>query len=871
MTRTPVRARRMRVPVSILLEQLENRYAPALFGPIVSSPNVGDEPQSMAVGDFDNDGRLDLAVVNGASNNLTVLLGDGTGQFLEATGSPINVGTNPIAVTSGDLNRDGRPDLAVANYGSNSVTVLIGDGSGGFAGTSIAVGSNPLALVAGDFSGDGMLDLAVANSTSNSVSILIGNGKGAFTAAPGSPVTVGTSPSSLATGDFNSDKKTDLAVVNIGSGNVTVLLGNGSAGFAPAAGSPAPAGKLARSVIAADFNGDQKVDLVVVNSGDNKVATLLGDGNGAFAPAPGSPFAVGIEPVAANVADFNGDGNLDLAVTNRGSNDLSVLIGTGAGGFTNISNSPIAIGLSPVGVVIGDFNGDGKTDLAVVNEGDDNVAVLMNQASKTTTVVESSAPSAVFGQPITFTATVTADSGDPTAGTVIIRNGAAVLGSAPVVGGVATIQFQTLGAGNYSITASFSSDAFYASFSAPIPQSVAKAATDVAISTDPALPTNGRFVTLKAVVDSATVIKATGTVTFFDDATKLGTVFLDPSANATFLAQLEYGDRKIRAVYSGDSNFLASDSNSDVTVSASAKKYVTGPDASGGPHVNVYNLDGSLDRSFFAYSALFKGGVRVATGDVNGDGSDDIITGPGPGGGPHIRVFDGNSGGEIRSFFAYAPNFRGGVFVAAGDVNDDGKADVIVAPGRGVPRIRVFSGADGTELFNLLAYAPRMGLGVRVAAGDVNNDGKDDIIVAAGPGVAQKVRVLDATGKHPEILSFLPYGPRFRGGVFVAGGDVDGDGVADVIVSPGQNRASSVLVFSGKTKAQMVSLTAYGEFLGGAAVAAQDIDGDGKADIITGPKLGGGPHVRIFSGADATAIAGFFAYHPSFIGGIWVG
>jgi hypothetical protein len=196
---------------------------------------------------------------------------------------------------------------------------------------------------------------------------------------------------------------------------------------------------------------------------------------------------------------------------------------------------------------------------------------------------------------------------------------------------------------------------------------------------------------------------------------------------------------------------------------------VTGTGPGAAPHVRV--LDGATGTellSFFAYDAAFTGGVVVAAGDVNGDGRADIITGAGPGGGPHVRVLDGATGTELRSFFAYDPAFTGGVVVAAGDVNGDGRADIITGAGPGGgPHVRVLDGATGTELHSFFAYDPAFTGGVFVAAADVNRDGRADIITGAGPGGGPHVRTFDGTTGLVIQESFA-YGPDFTGGVRVA-------------------------------------------------------------------------------------------------------
>src|SRR5919202_1074403 len=163
---------------------------------------------------------------------------------------------------------------------------------------------------------------------------------------------------------------------------------------------------------------------------------------------------------------------------------------------------------------------------------------------------------------------------------------------------------------------------------------------------------------------------------------------------------------------------------------------ITGAGAGGGPHVEQF--DGktlALKQSFYAYDPAFGGGVRVAGGDVNGDGTPDIITGAGAGGGPHVEAFDGKSGVVIRSFYAYDPGFGGGVYVGAGDINGDGADDIITGAGAGGgPHVEVFDGRSGAILRSFFAYAAGFTGGVRVAGGDVNGDGTPDILTGAGPG-----------------------------------------------------------------------------------------------------------------------------------------
>jgi hypothetical protein len=299
----------------------------------------------------------------------------------------------------------------------------------------------------------------------------------------------------------------------------------------------------------------------------------------------------------------------------------------------------------------------------------------------------------------------------------------------------------------------------------------------------------------------------------------------------------------------------------------------TGAGVGSTPVVRVFDYHTSGERlRFYAYDQAFTGGVHVATGDVTGDGTEDVITGPGASGGAHIRVFDGNTGNEVMGFFAFDPAFLGGANVAAGDVDGDGRSDIIVGAGvGGGPHVRVFSGATGAEIRNFMAFDASLRSGAVVASGDIDDDGFDDIIVAPGSGGGPNVRVISgATGA--EMASFMAFDAAFRGGVYLAAGDVDADGTEDIIVGAAAGGGPNVRVFSGVTSAVIRDFLAYAAgFGGGVRVAAADVNGDGATDIVTGAGTGGSSHVRILSGADGSPLESFWNAEATFLGGVFVG
>ncbi len=310
---------------------------------------------------------------------------------------------------------------------------------------------------------------------------------------------------------------------------------------------------------------------------------------------------------------------------------------------------------------------------------------------------------------------------------------------------------------------------------------------------------------------------------------------------------------------------------------------VTGNDSGAAALVRVFDGFTGAERFNISPYGTFSGGVRVATADVTLDGNPDIITGAGPGGSPHVRVFSGTNGvqvaGSIGNFFAFAPTFTGGVFVAGGDINGDGSKDVIVGAGEGGgPHVRVFSGANGSEMLSFFAYSANFTGGVRVASADFDRDGDYEIITAPGAGGGPHVRVFDSggnpfvSGSLPSFVnSFNAYG-SFSGGVYVAAGDVNGDGVPEIITGPGSGGGPHVKAFSGVNGAEVDSFFAYeGGFTGGVRVGVADFNADGRYEIRTVPGPGRATEVRAFDGISQQQLDSFFSYSGAsgaFVGGV---
>ena len=336
-----------------------------------TAPGVGTNrnPWGVALGQFDGDGVLDLAVANYSSHNVSILKGAGNGTFTYFTNCA--AGSNPRGLVAGDVNNDGKADLAVANYGGNTVSVLLGTGDGTFAAaTNLVVGVNPYTVALGDLNGDGWTDLVSANYSSTNVSVRLNNGNGTFGTT--SNYVAGTNPCAVALGDLNNDGRPDLAVANWSGNNVSVRLGNGDGTFGTA--SHWAVGATPSSVAMGDFNGDGKADVATANWSANNVSVLLGNGDGSFAPA--SHYGTtGTQPSWLVAGQFTGDANLDLAVANYNANNVSLLLGNGDGSFQMTTN--YGVGANPYWIAAGDLDNDGRLDLAVGCYGSHYVYILM--------------------------------------------------------------------------------------------------------------------------------------------------------------------------------------------------------------------------------------------------------------------------------------------------------------------------------------------------------------------------------------------------------------------------------------------------------------------------------------------------------------
>jgi len=363
----------------------------SLLAPAPGSPvPVACAPGNVVVGDLNNDAKPDLVVACGEARALIALLSTGGGHFRAS--NPISVPEGPGDMVLGDVNGDGNLDLASDSHDSYGVVLLLGDGKGGLAlapNSPIVMkeGQHPHThgLALGDLNGDTKLDLITVNNSDNDVSIAFGDGRGGFTRAPAT-FPVGPSPYPLALGDVNNDGRPDIIATATATGPMrrqqlplsfalTLLLNDGHGGFRRSE-LPLRTGQPWYAAIG-DVNGDRKADVVATHHDQSELTVLLGDGAGHFTEAGSSPFDFGRSAFEVILADVNHDGSVDaLAAAGEG---VRVMLGDGHGNFRPAPGSPFLTGRGVWKLAVADVNGDAKLDVVTTNLESKSVGILLGQ------------------------------------------------------------------------------------------------------------------------------------------------------------------------------------------------------------------------------------------------------------------------------------------------------------------------------------------------------------------------------------------------------------------------------------------------------------------------------------------------------------
>ena len=834
-------------------------FAQSFAAPV--SYTVGSSPYASALGDFNGDGKPDLAVANNSSKSISVLPGNGDGTF--GTKTDYDVGLNAFGVVITDLNGDSKLDIvADTSFASNNnVSVLLGNGNGTFQSRvdyAFSGLAQPNSILASDFNNDGKPDVVVVNGSG--ATVFLGNGDG--TLKP--PVAYGSSnfATSVAVGDFNVDGKIDLAVSSYGSGSngvVGVMLGKGDGTFFPAviyASAPSPF-----SLVKGDFNSDGKLDLATANINVDSISVLLGNGDGTFQSPVNYPTNLP-SPYALSIGDFNNDGKSDL-VTAGNSSGLGILKGNGDGTFQKSVNFQ-ATGFF---ATVFDLNGDGKPDIISAGQTANSVAVFINQTG-----------------PYNLSGTVRDSNNVPLSGvTVILSGGAPVVANADATGIYA---FNDLTAGQTYTVTPFKTNYTFAPTNRTFSNLSSNAIGDfVGTLNNYSISGNVRDISGNGMAGVTMTLSGSmsGTMTSASDGGYAFTnlpgggnytvtpslpkfMFSPPSATFNNLSSnrvINFSGRVATYTISGavtnvDNGFSSIDNFTMVLTGTRTGTAVTNSFGYSFPGLPVdgdytvtayaapptalftnYLLLPPFSRSFAALSSNMTANFSakrlgfstgdlnpfgIARGDLNGDGKQDVVVATTTG--ANIHVLLGKGDGTFQSQVAY---FSGGnpYAVVIADFDGDGKLDVASA-NSSEPNISVFIGNGDGTLKNRVTY-PAASNPNTLRTADFNLDGKIDLVTLGSPN---KISVFLGNGNGTFQAALTPTAPN--AGFSILPGDLNGDGKPDLVTL---DFSGSILVLLGHGDGTFENPVSYPAATEIVKATLGDFNGDGKLDVAVATRF----------------------------------
>ncbi|MGB2867530.1 MAG: FG-GAP-like repeat-containing protein [Bacteroidota bacterium] len=865
---------------------------------------VGNTPRYVATADFNNDGKIDFATSNNASNDVSIRLGVGNGTFTSA--ASVGVGVAPQGIIAADLNGDGNVDFAVANLGSSSVSIAFGNGNGTFASPfSVGgVGTYPCGLAVGDLTNDGRLDLAVTNLIFDDEVRVIQNFGGSSFAVIGGLGT-GAAPQGVAMADFNNDGNLDVIVANNNGLNVTVGLGNGSGGFSSGSTFSPGGGRVG----VGDFNADGNMDFAITNS--STLDVYLGNGNGTFASPSPTSFGSNLEHVVPG--DYNGDGKLDIAVVNT---DGTIRIMPGNGNGTFASAQSFNAGGGPQGLAAADFNGDGRPDLVVTNSGSSAVNVLPNKTA---------APAVFLKVPSSLSFGTIAVNGTKQDSVTVFNNGVSSMTISSVTSNSAEFTISptsaTVGVGSSQLflvshtptsTGAKSAKIVFTHNQVGSPDTLQVSSTaaylpPVITSFSPKFGTAGSSITIqglnfhptpssnlvyvggvKASVATASYSQLTITVPAGVSYGRIAVTansltgmsadyfakkFVSPGGSASFASATAIQTGLSTSMSSSPGDFNG-DGNLDLVVGGSTDSSISvilgnGNGTFGAPTIlkttgylgKVLAVDIDADNKVDIL-ALTGNNLVVYRGNGNGTFASPLYTG---GGSSPLGLAVGEFNGDGKLDVAVTsygtdqvimlPGVGNGTFgagtaftffyprnVAVTDFNRDGKADLVITQDYPSVSVGINRGNGDGTFASTDFFSVTQGASNGLVVGDFDNDGNIDVAVQDFSSTISVRRGLgDGTLDYASAASI----PNSTRGLTV--GDFNGDGILDLVSVSDVFSGAPVSLFLGNGNATFQSAVSLGNVSGGQDVAVGDFNNDGQSDIVSANFFGsGGTSVSLF-------------------------
>ena len=777
----------------------------------------------MAAGDFNGDHHVDVIVANFGLDNVGVFLGYGNNSFTSQRTYSTGDGSAPRMVAVGDLNNDTRLDIVVANFGTNNIMIFSGNGNGSFTNQTIIETSpaHPLYVVIGDFNNDKYSDIAFAGYGTNTIDVLLGFGNGPFRAHMSLFTGYDSLPYALGLGDFNEDGQLDIATVNYGTDNIGLFFGYGDGTFHSQTTLNTDANSGPYSMAIFDLNNDTHLDIAVVYLNTDYVGLLYGYGNGSFVESKLYSIYSDSKTISIAIADFNNDNKPDIIILNNGTNTIILLSGYGDGTFTN----PVAYSTgphsSPYSIGVGDFNNDNQSDVVIANQQNNNIKIFNSYAKPT------------FATEITFSTVIDDSDDDNDADIVVVHSDANKWiddGAIPSTQNTKHIRSKRTSFGTYSCAmrvavGDFNNDRLSdIVINNPYMDSIG-----VLLGYG-----NGRFASplVLPVVDSSNrnsiALGDFNNDTWLDiavanfDTNNIG-IFLGHS-NGKFAFQLTYHSNNINRPVSlaiGDYN---NDGRLDIFVISDGSESIVALLGYG---------NGTFSRRTIYYAAKYCTPFSIAVADFNNDGRLDIaVTLLSV---DNVNILLGRSNGTFQSPKTFSTGtFTRPNSLAVGDFNQDGNMDIAVGNTEGrEEHILILLGNGKRNFSNHGKYATQTDSMVcSVVIGNFSKDSHADIAVVSFD--SQQVEIFLGYGDG-SFMNQMPYSTATSSNpVSIAIGHFNNDNLTDLAVSYFEEAVVGILLGSTVTNFVDQSTWSTGTAASPRSLVLNDFTNDGQFDIIVG-------------------------------------